>query len=221
MAQTVNLTEYVQAMKTVRRFKTLFTLLILLSILFQLNAFILHEFTPALEPAVQAQTDEDAEAPVAAKEAEAPTTASVYQTSLHWAMPITKFAALACASLLVVLLMYAGALSLLGHGSGTSQLISAFGWSVILLGMLIPWQQVYSSSQACGALYSYMDFTQARDLFHIKEGVTFADNAFFYGRFFAYPILAFVVWLIVVCKFAGGYRKLILAETGKPASASL
>ena len=221
MTQTVNLTEYVQAMKTVKRFKNLFMFFILISVLFQANAFILREFTSVLEPPKKAEVEES-EAPPVPSDVAVPaetTAAELYYKALHWAMPITKFAALAFAVLLSISLMYGGALSLLGRGAGTRQLISAFFWSVILLGMLIPWQQVYASSQACGALYGYMEFTQARDLFHVGEK-TLADGVFFYGRFLAYPAAAFVVWLIVAFKFAGGYRKLIQAEA-KPASAGI
>jgi len=235
MTQSVNLTEYVQAFKPVKRFKNLFLLLILVSVLFQVNSFILLEFTTVLETPKKAQSNEnetegtpiptDVATPPTTLPAtpsatpSAPTTAERYHKALHWALPITKFAALACGVLLVISLMFAGALSLLGRGSGTQQLIGAFFWSVILLGMLIPWQQVYSSSKACGALYSFMDLTQARDLFHLGQQ-TLADKVFFYGRFLAYPAAAFVVWLIVAFKFAGGYRKLTAAEP-KPTSAGM
>lgn len=214
MTQSVNLTEYVQAMKTVKRFKNLFLLLILVSVLFQVNTFVLLEFTTVLESPkeTEVQGDEAPAIPADIAEPPQPTASEIVHKVLYWLLPVTKFAALGSGVLLAISLMFAGALSLLGRGNGTQQLIGAFFWSVILLGMLIPWQQVYASSKACGAMFGYIDLLQASDLFHISEQ-TLADKAFFYGRFLAYPAAALVVWLIVAIKFAGGYRRLSQAES--------
>lgn len=217
MSQPVNLTEYVQAMTTVKRFKNLFLLLILLSLLFQANTFVMLEFTEVLDSPGETQLDEDemeeSEIPADIVEPKSggPSFAEVYRKTMFWALPVTKFVALAMGTLLVVAMMYAGALSLLGRGHGTAQLIGAFFWSLILLAMLIPWQQVYSASIACGALYNSMELIQAYDLFHTSEPTAW-DTVFFYGRFLAYPALAFLVWLIVAMKFAGGYHKLLVGE---------
>lgn len=223
MTQPVNLTEYILAFKTVKRFKNLFLLLILLCVAFQAGSFILLEFTTVLDAPEKQQLQEgetqDEFSPSAAAEPTSPTAGETYKKILHWLLPATKFAALAGGVLLVISLMFAGALSLLGRGSGTRKLIGAFFWSVILLGMLIPWQQVYASSLACGVTYNWMELTQARDLFDLGQKTT-ADAIFYYGRFLAYPAVAFLVWLIVACKFVGGYRRLSVAEA-KPASAGM
>ncbi|MBN1941840.1 MAG: hypothetical protein JW849_00950 [Phycisphaerae bacterium] len=223
MTQSVNLAEYTLAMKTVKRFKNLFLLLILVSVLFQANSFILLEFTHLLEPS-ESETSAESEDPsfppgLVKPTPPTPKAAEVYLQVMRWALPITKFLALACGVMLAISLMFAAGLSLLGRGQGTPQVVGAFFWSVILLSMVIPWQQVYASSVACGALYSAMELQQARDLFRVSDK-TALDVAFFYGRFLAYPALAFVIWWIVAVKFAGGYRRMTAVEP-KPTSVGM
>ncbi|MBN1553127.1 MAG: hypothetical protein JXA11_00155 [Phycisphaerae bacterium] len=218
MTQMENLTEYVQAMKTVKRFKNLFLVLILLSILFQLNSFILLEFTTVLDKP-EPTTFEEATAsleeenlPPTPEKPQPLTPREAYLKTMDWGLPITKFVAMACTTLLVFTLMLAGGLSLLAHGKGTTELVGSMFWAVILLGMVIPWQQVYNSSVACGALFNTMELTLSRDAYHLLAQPSLQDKIFFYGRFLVYPAAAFLVWWIVVVKFAHGYRKLTMVE---------
>lgn len=225
MTQAVNLTDYVQAMKPVKRFKNLFLLLILLSLLFQTNSFVLLEFTHALESSPSApppKADDDsgettAEAP---KRISATSPAGeAYLHAMEWLLPITKFASMVCGLLLAISLLFAALLSLTANGRGTPQLIGAFFWSLILLAMLIPWQQVYAASVACGVMFNASELMRARDLFHVGAQ-TFQDQLFFYGRFLAYPAAVLAVWWIVAIKFAGGYRRLTTVEA-RPTSVGM
>lgn len=124
-----------------------------------------------------------------------------WRIALGWALPVTKFTALVSAMLLSLTLLFAVNLSLIGRLGGGAGLISAFFWSLLLLAIVVPWQQVLRGSVlACGALFNLAELLVARTRWSRPEA-TWQDTAFYYGRFVAYPGAALLGWLVVHLKF--------------------
>ena len=207
--------EFASAMKPVRTAKCIFLLLILVSLVVQAAGFVLLEFTTQMDTpsAVEGETS------VSTPPAETTPAASKEQPralrdAFHWILPITKFLALVCGVLVVISLMFLAALSLLGQGQGSLRLLSAFCWSLVLLAMVIPWQRIFQSSLACGALYNLGELTKWYDSIHTGQS-NLMKKIFYFARFLGYPGLTLLVWIVVLVKSDGGYRRLVSGEVAK------
>jgi len=206
--------EYAEAFAAVKRGKNLFLLLVLLAIGVQLGAFILVEFVGVLGPRKAVETQVSPLAPTTAPAAMAggeltatDKACQTWRTVLSWALPAAKFLAPTACMLLVLMLLFAVKLSLIGRLGGIAGLVGALLWSVILLALVAPWQQIFKGSLACGAMSSYGEMVNWVNKFHAPadgkaSGMT--DQIFFYARFIAYPAMALLVWLVVQVKFARG-----------------
>jgi len=102
--------------------------------------------------------------------------------------------------------MFAVKLSVLGRLGGIAGFMSAFLWSLILLGMLTPWQHILKDLQIFGSLYDggLADIKSVKNL--IVSG-DLADKIMYYARFVAYPLITLLVWTMVQWKFARGLRE--------------
>ncbi len=205
MPPSIDTTEYALAIQSVKRFKNLLLLLFLLTVLVQGAAFVLLEFTDVLNaPPPKNVAVEAADEESTSTSADVETLCPVWSETLHWALPATKFFALVFSGLLAMVLMLAVKLSLLGRGAGTRRFLGAFFWSLILLAIVVPWQQVYHGNLACGALYSFGELIRGHNAFHALTTPTVADAMFYYARFLAYPTVVLLVWLLVAIRSAGG-----------------
>lgn len=195
--------EYYDAFRVVRLAKNVLIAIILLSIVVQLAGVILVEFVglsqavapPANEAAVGA-TAETAPATTAAR--------SPLRTTAFRLLPATKFAALAASLLLTLTLMFAVKLSLVGRLGGIAGFMRAFFLSLILLAMLVPWQQIVKGTFACGALFNLGQLEEARQEL---QDHTLAQ-VLHYARFIAYPLLAMLVLAGVQITFSKGCRRM-------------
>ena len=208
--------EFASAMKPVGTAKCIFLLLILVCLVVQTAGFVLLEFTALMDaPSAAAEGEKSVSTPPAetmpAASKEQP---RALRDAFHWILPITKFLALACGVLVVISLMFLAALSLLGQGQGSRRLLSAFCWSLILLVMVIPWQRVFQSSLACGALYNLGELTKWYDSIHTGQG-DLMKKIFYFARFLGYPGLTLLVWIVVLVKSGGGYSRLVSGEVAK------
>jgi hypothetical protein len=193
--------EYYEAFRSVRAAKNLFWWLIAAAVVLQLAAFMLVNFVGVIDPLHQP--------PGASQPAQAADPAQRWQDVFGWALPATKFLAFASGMLLSLTLLLAVKLSLLGRLGGVAGLISAFFWSLVLLAIITPWQQVMQGAVACGALYNFDELVRAVGKVRCPWGaknVSFVTQVLFYARFIAYPVVAVLVWLMVQAKFARGYR---------------
>ena len=87
-------------------------------------------------------------------------------------------------------------------------LISAFFWSLILLAMLIPWQQVLARNTiACGALWNLGEMAARRATWGGADA-DWNGALLFYTRFLGYPGAALLVWLVVHVKFTRACSRL-------------
>ena len=206
--------EYLDAFKVVRLAKNVLMVIILLSILVQLGGVILVEFVGL--PSAPATSANEAAAGVPAASGPTQTTdPSPLRTTVFWLLPATKFTALAACLLLVLTLMFSVKLSLVGRLGGIAGFVRAFFLSLILLAMLVPWQQIVKATFACGALFNLDQLEEAR---RKLQDNTLAQ-ILHYARFIAYPLLAMLVLAAVQITFSKGCRKMSIppaAVSGRP-----
>jgi len=200
--------EFHIALATTRCAKNIFWYLILVALLGQLTAFVLVDFVgllnasspeatsqpatqPATQPAIKAATESDE-------------TAEMWAVVLNWTLPTGRFVALVGCLLLVLTLMFAVKLALHGQTGGVAGLIGAFYWSLILLVLLIPWQQVLpGSTLLAGAMHNLSELRIGRTR---ASGGSVLATLLYYARFLAMPILTLCVLLVVAGRWNKGYR---------------
>jgi len=205
------------AFSSVKAAKNVFMILVALAIAGQLAGFaavhwggVLDEIHAAPSPSTQPATDQIAKA-------HAVGSATLWKELLHWAMPAMKFLAVASMLLAVLTLMFAVKLAIVGRLGGIAGLMGAFFWSILLLAIVTPWQQVLGGEFASGALHNLTELTDAVSRVKPEWGATDVElfnQVLYYARFVAYPIVGLLVWLVVMLKFAGGYKESILSPIG-------
>jgi hypothetical protein len=195
--------EYFDAFKVARCGKNLLMAIILLSILVQLAGAILVEFTGLLEEAAPPAAKAAASAPAATGPATAPAGLPLRATAF-WLLPAVKFTALAASLLLMLILIFLVQLSLVGRLGGAAGFMRAFFLSLILLAMLVPWQQIMNSAFACGALFNLGQLEEARRQLQDDK----FSQILHYARFIAYPSLALLVLIAVQIAFGKGCKRM-------------
>jgi len=120
----------------------------------------------------------------------------------------SQVAAPAACLIAIVAMSLAARLALLTRSGGVAYYISAFFWALVLLLVLIPWQQFMAGLTIVGAVPSYWQIVQYTIQFKpaICNAQTWQACSLFYGRYVAYPLFAIVLWIIVMVKFARGWR---------------
>lgn len=236
----------VEAFRSVKAGKNVFMWIVLLAILGQLATFVLVQFVGVLDPLNEPPAEinvlprqaemEKAEAEESAAETqptqlilgkivktiipEAQTqetgTATMWEECFRWCLPAMKFFAFVSCLLVVLTLMFSVKLSIIGRLGGIGGFMSAFFWSLILLAMITPWQQVLAATYASGALYNLGELTsqvaRVKGTWGASAGVL--EVTLFYARFAAYPIIAMLVWIAVMAKFSRGYKDSLMSPVG-------
>ena len=120
----------------------------------------------------------------------------------------SQVAAPAACLVAIVAMSLATRLALLTRSGGVASYISAFFWALVLLLVLIPWQQFMAGLTIVGAVPTYWQLVQDTIRFDptICNAQTWQACSLFYGRYVAYPLFAIVLWIIVMVKFARGWR---------------
>jgi hypothetical protein len=218
--------EYLDALLSSKRAKNVFSLILLVCVGLQLAGFLAVQFTGLLDPlhatpAPSAEPQPAATTQPATQPATTPAATAndereqaVYRAMfwselLHWLMPATRFLALVTAILLCLTLLMCVKLSLLDRLGGVAGFISAFYWSLILLVVLVPWQQLLGGAFATGALSNYGEMIAQVKKTRPDWGADGGDTlgtVLHFARFLAYPALAVVLWLVAQVKFARGYQ---------------
>ena len=206
--------EYRGALATARYAKNLFLWLIFLAIVIQLSAFVMVRFAKVFGPLAAGASAATATAPATAPSTQAApantAAAETWQEVYLWALPITKFVALAAGMLLVLTLLLSVKIALVGRTGGVAGFLGAFFWSLLLWVFLIPWQQVLpGSNMLAGVAYNLGDLLDAT-----AEATTERAGGLtvvlYYARFLGYPIFVFILWLLVQRKYVRGYRQACL-----------
>ncbi len=198
--------QYRTAFESDRAAKNWFWWLILASLAVQVVAFILVRFVGVIDKAPQV-----VEAAATQPAAVTSSKAEAWYDVLAWLLPATKFIGVAAGLLLILTLMFAVKLSLLGRAGGIAGFMSAFFWSLLVWALLIPWQQVISSSFACGATYNLGELVaRTRAVIWQGQDVSWIWHATYYVRFLVYPLFVILLLLAVQARFARGYRRMSL-----------
>jgi len=215
--QEPNLCEYANAMRSARAAKNLFALVIFLAVVAQLAGFVMVNFVGVMDsskgkdPAIMVaeESGQAATRPAADDQAECEETETtcLWYTTLLWGLSGTRFVAVVSGVLLVLTILFAVQTSLLGRLGQAGSLVSAFFWSLILLALITPWQQMFNTAVAGGALYTYAELYKATVKIRQAWGCEepgLLSLIMYYARFIAYPVVVILVWLTVLAKFARG-----------------
>mgnify|MGYP007066204266 FL=1 len=134
--------------------------------------------------------------------------------SIFWGLAITKMLALILAMVLLMTTMFATKVSLVGQIGATAGFFSAFYCSMLLVVLLVPWQQM-NSAVACGATYNFGQWLEQARVVCPRWGSAGSDagaTVLYYIRFVAYPGLTMVATLIAGARFSAGYRPIRLNQ---------
>jgi len=134
--------------------------------------------------------------------------------AVFWGLALTKLAALILSVLLVMTFMFASQVSLVGQLGATAGFLSAFCWSMFIVVLLVPWQQV-GSALACGATFNFGQWLEQARTVRANWGATEQDigaTVIYYLRFLLYPIVTLVIVMIAGSRFGAGYRPIRLNQ---------
>lgn len=217
---------YVAAFRSTRTAKNCFMLLVAAAIISQLAIFVavywgnvldsIHRPAGAETTAVATQPGGPTAAAIAA-EPRAVSTATFWNEVFHWSLPAAKFLAFAACLLAVLTLMLAVKLAIMGRLGGVGGFTSTFYWSILLLAIVTPWQQILGGGFAAGALYNLRELTDMTAKIKASWGATGVEplgRTIYFARFAAYPAFALLVWLAVMLKFSAGYKASALHPIG-------
>ncbi len=215
--------QFAEALASLRRVRALLVTLIALCLLAQIGAFCFLQFASEGDSTptnVDEMIVDSAEAPDVALAA--PPVKPVYRSAhelavsedvyeiMFWILSASKFIAILLAGLLMLTLMFSIKLGLLGQLGAPAGFMAGFYWSLLLVGMLVPWQQITRSEMACGATFNLAQFLDIARDGQTKWGAAqtgrLGYQVFFYARFIAYPAMALLVTLLASMGFARGYR---------------
>ncbi len=215
--------EFSDAMRTTRAARTLFWLLCGIMILAQPAALVLVEYGEVLAeppvreasgtpPATASTQPTTATAPAAGRDAAGADArlarAEKWQLAMSHGLGAAKFLAPVTALLMCITVLFAVTLSLVGRLGGMSGLIGSFYWSLLLLAMVVPWQDIFpGQGMARGAVFGLSEL-QSGQLRWQMSSQAMLDAIGYFGRFAAYPAAALVAWLIVQIRFASACAKL-------------
>ena len=204
--------DYLDAFRSVRLAKNLCWIAVFLALATQVFGFVMVSFVGKIDAAPSLGIDYGVVvAPTAPYSPETVEQAEAWYQVLYWLMPTAKFVGLVAAMLLSLTLLLALKLSLLGRLSGVAGFVRAFFWSLILLAMVIPWQQFpaessFASGVLCSLGYVVRHTQKMLALWGGPQSVELLDQILYYGRFLAYPGIALLIWLTIHLKFAKGLR---------------
>lgn len=188
--------DYLEALRSVRFARRIFVVLVLLSLLLQVALYLTIRFwdVQALELLLMgsaAQPAADAEA------------IGFWQFALGFGLPLAHFVGACAAFLLAIACLLAVNVSLSGRLGGAQPSICSFFWAVLLLAMLVPWQQIVPVTQVPSVFYSL------GDLQHVAafQPQIALDTIAHYIRYLGYPVLGFLVLLASSVAAGRSYRQ--------------
>lgn len=148
--------------------------------------------------------------------------AGAWRAGLDLALSLSKYVAPALAVLLAVSLLVAANVALVGRLGGPAGMIGAFFWAVILAALVTPWQNIFGTDRAIGALYSLAELrTWAWPLRAAwwpaaAPPTPIVEQVGCYARLLGYPALALLVLIVLQVKFARSCRRLDRPEVVLP-----
>lgn len=234
--------QYAEAFASIRKARTLCLLAILAAVLLQLGGFYMVHIRGVVDAAegggerfsrVSKEARAAKQSPAATKPAatapatpadkpirrpnlmpsEAAGNAVMWKSALTWIFDACKTLSPIVGLFLTIVILLAVQFSLLGRLGGTAELTGALLWSILLLVMLCPWQDILRGTFACGVMYSLDELlAQARQVRadSADPQAAFSGASFYYYiRFVALPLLALLIWTTVCVKFSRGTRRIV------------
>lgn len=206
MSPTINLTEFTSAMKTLKRAKNFFSLLIILALLVQAAGFIVLYFWGSQINAVEIIHYQ-----------QSTQTASMGSQARHWydvfiwAFPVAKLVALFSGGMLVMTLMFTSVIVLTSGGAGIIYFVSACLWSLFVLMLVSPWQDILRGGLFSGALYNLDELRvwlqKIKPLTSGEVQLEFFEWVRFFARFLGYPLVSLFVLILSLTRYARGYKQ--------------
>ncbi len=215
--------EFDTAFRSIRAGKNFFSMVIAICIVTQLTGFVLVRFVGLLDPLQHVSVQEAAtqraddvikampavQSPAIGDDVDAMSAplkvAESWQGILSWILPATKFLAVVSAVILLLILVFGTQLAILERTGGISGFVSASLWGIVLLAMLISWNEVLNMAGEMGGLYT-LDAIIAASISLTADSEPI-EHVIYYGRFLAVPVVALLVWLVVQVKFSRGFYR--------------
>jgi hypothetical protein len=196
----------VVALKTLGRGVTVFSMLIVIALLIQAGGFI----------SLYLHKQEEPEAAASFMLADPSATVAVAERDhgvsgvLVWLYPLAKFLGFVGSGMLVITLMLAAILSVSAAGRGTSILIGAFFWGIVILALASPWQELLRGALLHGSLYNLQDLIDWLRSIRPSNGesVSTAKMVHFFIRFMGLPLATFITVVFVKARFHAGCKAL-------------
>lgn len=210
MSPRIDTTEFLAAMKSLKRAKNFFSFLIIVALLVQAAGFMMLYFW-----GTEINADEIIHYQQSPENMFMGDQAQFWRNILIWAFPVSKLFALFSGSMLVLTIMFASVIALTGGGTGILYFVSAFLWSLFVLALLSPWQNILRGGLFSGALYNldelraYMLKIELMTSGGEKPG--FLEQLKFFARFLGYPAVSLLVLITTLIKYAKGNKQLTKA----------
>jgi hypothetical protein len=179
------LQDYLSALKTIRFAGRLFAWLVVLCLLLQVALYLTIRFwdVPALEQLLNER--------VATEGAGYDEAMTFWQFGLDFGLPLAHFVGVCATFLWLMACLLLANVCLSGRLGGAHGSIASFFWAVLLLAMLVPWQQIVPVTEVPSVFYSMHDLQQV-STFQSNVAV---EQIVHYIRFLGYPFLALLVAL--------------------------
>ncbi|GAF73422.1 unnamed protein product [marine sediment metagenome] len=187
--------DYLGALKTVRFARRVFFILVFLSLLLQVALYLTIRFWD-VQVLEQLLRDMGAAEPAAETGA-----LTLWRFALEFGLPLAHFVGACATFLLAIAALLAVNVSLSGRLGGAQANISSFFWVVLLLAMLVPWQQIVPVTHVPSVFYSLGDLQHVA----VFQPEIWLDSVLHYVRYVAYPLLGALVLLASVLGARRGY----------------
>ncbi len=146
--------------------------------------------------------------PAVAEPAKDKLNAIIWNEIMAWVLHATKVLTPIVALVLLISILFSVFMSLLGRVGRISGFVGAFFWTVVLLALITPWQDILPD-RSCGAMYDLQELTAATGCVLRRWGAPEPmglDVHLYYARFVGLPAIALLIWLVVALKYAWGCK---------------
>ncbi|RKY23878.1 MAG: hypothetical protein DRP83_08495 [Planctomycetota bacterium] len=207
MSQRMDSTEFASAVKTLKRARSFFSLLVALALLVQLGGFVmLYFFRETINVDALASFQQSLEAGKVVWN---------WHNVMFWAVNMSKLLALFSGCMVVAILAITNLVVIVGGGKGARLFITASLWSLLLLLLVSPWQDILRGGLLRGALYNLDTLrTWIAEMPGPKSGELKLDfhAVRFFAQFMGYPIISLLVLIMSLVRFGQGYRQIVAAN---------
>ena len=207
-SQRAVLEDHLDALRSVRAAGLLFLFLLIAALVLEIGFYCAVRFGDVLAglpapPTCRASTAPTALPPVAEPSARAQT----WGQAIEVLAPVYRVVGLVAACLLALTYFIGMNVCLAGRLGGAGGTTSAFFWSVLLVGLLFPWQHLLATRGvwASGVFYGFAYLTYLQQVAAVRP-TGLVDNVLQHARYLGYPGLTILIALLAGLRFGCGYR---------------